>query len=68
MEPDSPGRNDGAASSTGGPPYECSPIVVNTVCFFITAGAVLNGYWMVGIVKMATRGGAKAGGAKAKAK
>ena len=40
-------------------PYSCSAVVVNTICGFIAAGAGLNGYWMVGIVKMAMRGGKK---------
>ena len=39
--------------------YSCSAVVVNTICGFIAAGAGLNGYWMVGIVKMAMRGGKK---------
>ena len=42
------------------PPYACNAAVLNTVCFFITAGAILNGHWMVGILKMASRGGSKA--------
>ena len=41
------------------PPYACAPWVVNTLCFFISAGALLNAHWMVAILKMATRGGAK---------
>ena len=41
------------------PPYGCPAYVVNTICFFITAGACLNGYWMISIVQMATRGGEK---------
>jgi len=41
------------------PPYSCPPFVTNTICFFITAGACLNGHWMVSIVQMATRGGGK---------
>lgn len=41
------------------PPYDCSPLVVNTICFFIAAGACLNAYWMINIFKMAGRGGQK---------
>lgn len=40
-------------------PYGCPTWVLNTVCFFITAGACLNAHWMIGIVKMATRGDKK---------
>lgn len=42
-----------------GAPYLCKPWVVNTLCGFISAGALLNGYWFINIVKMATRGGEK---------
>jgi len=41
------------------PPYQCAPVVVNTLCLFISAGALLNAYWMISIVKMATRSGEK---------
>jgi len=37
-------------------PYGCPMWVLDTVTFFITAGACLNAQWMIGIVKMATRG------------
>ena len=37
-------------------PYSCPPLVVNTICAFISAGACLNGYWFAYIVRMARRG------------
>lgn len=44
------------------PPYDAPPRAVDTICFVVFCGALLNAFWMAKIVRMATRPAPKAGG------